>query len=158
MLSSRRERLTGRWKSRLNSRTSLNRSPQSRKKRKSKESRLWISTKRRWCLPSRRRLWTWSPSVRLSEPVVHLHRKCPLIKLLIEMQDPSERGLWLIPSCSEPVHEDKNIARYMVDYLLRRRYIKTAKAVTQSAGIEVRQLSVPSYSLGKQLMSSNWST
>lgn len=40
-------------------------------------------------------------------------------------------------SASEPVHEDKNLARYLVDYLLRQGYVKTAKAVTESAGIEV---------------------
>ena len=38
----------------------------------------------------------------------------------------------------EPVHEDKNIARYLVDYLLRKGYMKTAQAVTDGAKIEVR--------------------
>lgn len=33
----------------------------------------------------------------------------------------------------------------MVDYLLRRRYIKTAKAVTESAGIEVRHFELSSF-------------
>ena len=37
----------------------------------------------------------------------------------------------------EPVHEDKNIARYLVDYLLRKGYMKTAQAVTDGAKIEV---------------------
>ena len=39
----------------------------------------------------------------------------------------------------EPVHEDKNIARYLVDYLLRKGYMKTAQAVTDGAKIEVRR-------------------
>lgn len=39
---------------------------------------------------------------------------------------------------SEPVHEDKNIARYLVDYLLRKGYMKTAQAVTDGSNIEVR--------------------
>lgn len=39
----------------------------------------------------------------------------------------------------EPVHEDKNLARYLVDHLMRQRHIKTAKAVTESAGVEVCQ-------------------
>ena len=38
----------------------------------------------------------------------------------------------------EPVHEDKNIARHLVDYLLRKGYMKTAQAVTDGAKIEVR--------------------
>lgn len=37
----------------------------------------------------------------------------------------------------EPVHEDKNIARYLVDYLLRKGYMKTAQAVTDRAKVEV---------------------
>jgi hypothetical protein len=38
---------------------------------------------------------------------------------------------------SEPVPEDKNIARYLVDYLLRQGHVKTAQAVAETANIEV---------------------
>jgi hypothetical protein len=43
----------------------------------------------------------------------------------------------MVANTSEPVHEDKNIARYLVDYLLRKGYMKTAQAVTAGAKIEV---------------------
>lgn len=47
-----------------------------------------------------------------------------------------------LTSTSEPVHEDKNLARYLVDYLLRQGYVKTAKAVTESASVEVSLASI----------------
>jgi hypothetical protein len=74
----------------------------------------------------------------MKEPLAHLLR----MLLPFDERHLCQRVAYLTYLCSEPVHEDKNLARYLVDHLLRHRYVKTAKAVTESAGIEVRQRSV----------------
>jgi hypothetical protein len=74
----------------------------------------------------------------LIELPVHSHRK-----LISEVKADNR----------EPVHEDMNIARYLVDYLLRKGYMKSAQAVTDEASVEVRGSHLPGVA---GLMNSNW--